>query len=103
MPFSEGFAQIPGDKIGELGYIDKTGNMVIQSNWDNAGDFHNGLAEVMGTNFKIGFIDKEGSLVIPYMWESGFNYRKEFCIVEDSDGIWCRIDRTGKKVCRTTK
>lgn len=29
--------------------------------------------------------------------------RKEFCIVEDSDGIWCRIDRTGKIVCRTTK
>jgi hypothetical protein len=46
------------------GYIDKSGSLIIQPQFDYAQDFNNGLALVKIKN-KIGYIDSSGNFV----WE----------------------------------
>ena len=50
------------------GFIDKTGNLVIQIVYDRIYDFREGLAAV-GLNNKEGFIDKTGKVVIPIVYD----------------------------------
>lgn len=61
--FSEGLAAV---KIGkQWGYIDHSGKMVIALHkWQNAGSFHNGLAEVTTPDMDYGYIDRTGH----YVW-----------------------------------
>ena len=47
---------------GKVGYIDKTGKMVINPQWDNGWEFSEGLAQVQ-LDGKWGFIDKTGKIV----------------------------------------
>ncbi|PAB58812.1 WG repeat-containing protein [Anaeromicrobium sediminis] len=73
--FSEGLALIKlGDKYG---YIDKTGKIVIDPQFEEGRGFSEGLAAVK-MNGKWGFINKNGLLVIP----NSFNYVFDF-----SDGM----------------
>ena len=66
--FSEGLAAAIFEPGGKRGYIDKTGKMVIPSKYDEAHDFHDGLAMVKeGRTW--GFIDKTGQMVIEYKTE----------------------------------
>jgi hypothetical protein len=46
------------------GYIDKKGQMIIPQQYDGAGKFSEGLAQV-GMGDKLGYIDKTGK----YVWE----------------------------------
>jgi hypothetical protein len=48
---------------GKWGYIDKTGKIVINPQFDNAWRFNDGLAKVRFGE-KYGFIDKKGKIVI---------------------------------------
>ena len=56
------FPVIQNDKCG---YIDKTGKIAINPQFDDAWDFSEGLAPVK-TGDKYGYIDKTGK----YVWES---------------------------------
>jgi len=63
--FSEGLAAVLID--GKWGYIDTTGKMVIEPQpWQEAGEFHNGLARVWAAHREHGYIDKTGK----YAWRS---------------------------------
>ncbi len=65
--FSEGLAPV---SVGEkFGYIDMTGTMVIEPQFDIANPFSEGLAAVVGDNYLWGFIDKTGTVVIPTQYE----------------------------------
>ncbi|MDP8239929.1 MAG: WG repeat-containing protein [Candidatus Hatepunaea meridiana] len=68
--FYEGLAKI---RVGEIsgsekwGYIDKTGEVVIEPKFDFASDFSNGLARVLFGDYSgrvMGYIDKKGN----YIW-----------------------------------
>jgi hypothetical protein len=62
--FSEGLANIDFGNKG-MGYIDKTGKVVIPARFDTACAFRDGLAMVKeGRTW--GFIDKTGQMVIEY-------------------------------------
>jgi serine/threonine-protein kinase len=63
--FSEGLAPVlVGDfETGKWGYIDSTGNMVIEPQFDNAYEFSDGIATVRIAD-KWGFIDMTGQHVI---------------------------------------
>jgi hypothetical protein len=63
--FSEGLAAVPiaKDKSRRWGYINKAGEIVIPASFDNAGEFHEGVAAVR-TNGAIEFVDKKGHTVI---------------------------------------
>ncbi len=68
---------------GKYGFIDSNGVLVIQANYDNAGNFKHGLSPVnvggrpYGHHFrggKWGFIDREGNIAI----QSKFDFASEF-------------------------
>lgn len=63
--FSEGLAPFPDPKGGPLlGYLDKTGQMVIAPKWRQAGPFSEGLALVSEDQFPGGNTDKTVNWVI---------------------------------------
>ena len=85
------------DENDRYGFIDKTGKMVIPCQWEQMGySFKDGLMEVMNDNFKHGFIDMTGKVVIPCQWKKVTPFDKGIAKVMDGDGIWHRIDKTGK-------
>lgn len=79
--FSEGMAQfVKFEKKlskekgwrGKVGFVDKTGKVVIAPQFDDARPFHEGFAAIL-QNDKWGFIDKAGKIVInPQFDEVGF-------------------------------
>ena len=57
-----------GKRVPKWGYINNTGQVVIEPEYDNAKDFCDGYA-VVEKNNKVGIIDKNGRLVIPYKYD----------------------------------
>ena len=59
--FNDGLGAV---KIGEKwGYIDRSGNIVIEPRFELADDFHKGFGSA-GQNGKVGIIDKTGAYLI---------------------------------------
>lgn len=65
--FSDGLAKVICEPGGKRGYINKTGRLAIPCEYDEAHDFHDGLAMVK-KNSTWGFIDKTGQMVLPGMY-----------------------------------
>ena len=61
--FSEGMAIV--ELKGKRGYINATGELVIQPSFVSALNFSEGLAPVYVDKKKLGFVDKTGELAIP--------------------------------------
>ena len=92
--FKEGMAKVSdGDS---LGFIDKTGKIVIPCKYENASDFSEGLARVE-INDMDGFIDKTGKMVIPCKYEEASDFSEGLARVwfNDKNGF---INKTGKIV-----
>jgi hypothetical protein len=89
---------------GKWGYIDKTGAIKIQPQFDGAGDFSDGLAGVMaveGGVQKYGYIDTSGTLVIKpqFDWESSFSEGLAAVGAGSAEDLRCGfIDKTGRTV-----
>jgi hypothetical protein len=64
---------------GKMGYIDRSGKMVIPPQFQDAGLFQEGRARVQ-IDFKWGFIDETGKVVIPPQFETAQNF---------SEGLAC--------------
>jgi hypothetical protein len=69
----------PARKNGKWGYINKKGNWVVSPQFENAQNFHDGLA---GVSFegKYGYIDTTGTLKIPTLYDE---------VHEFSEGMAC--------------
>ena len=84
----------------EYGYIDKTGNFVIQEQFQSARDFtEDGLAIVCigrDDDQKCGFIDKSGKYVINRQYRAVSNFDNGLAMVREIRHAY--IDRTGKMV-----
>ncbi|MBP5241278.1 MAG: WG repeat-containing protein, partial [Bacteroidales bacterium] len=61
--FAQSTAMFPIDVGGDWGFMDKTGNVVIEPQFTEAGDFSEGLAKV-SVDWKWGYIDQTGKFVI---------------------------------------
>jgi hypothetical protein len=108
--FSEGLARVTLDT--GMGYIDRTGKLVIGPISYGARDFSNGLAMVESaerctteTKQKYGYIDRNGTFIIPATltrpcnaWGDEFYFTKEGLALTNIDDKWGFIDRTGKLV-----
>lgn len=68
--FHEGLAGVKAAN-GKIGYIDKTGALVIPCEYDTCGDFCDGLA-CTSKNGKFGYINKNNETVIPFEYDSGY-------------------------------
>src|SRR6266852_4725356 len=94
VPWSHGFFHI--DK-GGLGYIDKTGKMVIPlQQFGTASSFNEGLAAVE-VHGKWGYIDKTGKMVIPPQFSHAWGFSEGLAAVK-TGGKWGFIDTTGQMV-----
>ena len=90
-------------EVESYGFIDETGKVVIQPQWDAVADFHEGLAHFTKDG-KGGFIDQSGKVVIPPIWDKQTlfgddeeRFSEGFASVE-RNGKWGYIDQTGKLV-----
>ena len=99
--FSEGLSKSYYDDHDDLkiGFMDKTGSDVIPCIYDDAGDFHEGLARV-ARNKKWGFVDKTGREVVPcqYVWANDFH--DGLACVNVGEKEYGFIDKTGRVVIR---
>jgi len=59
---------IAAEKEGKWGYADKTGNLVIAYQYDDASDFSNGLGVVVDGDW-YGAIDATGETIVPFKYD----------------------------------
>lgn len=86
----------PGNYIA--GYIDKSGDFVIEPKFRDAKDFYEGLAPVKSKeNKKWGYIDKSGEFVIEPQFDDADIFSSGVAAVKVGDK-WGYIDKTGNYV-----
>lgn len=86
---------------GRYGYIDKTGNIVIEPQFNSPSIFSEGLAAVK-IDGKYGYINKTGKIVIEARFERALQFSAGLAsvYVDDKRGY---IDSTGEHVWKPTK
>lgn len=94
--FSEGLACVLSYQNGKWGFIDRTGNKIIPSIYDEVIYFSEGLAAVC-INHRWGFIDNTGKEIISHIYEYVNSFSEGLASV-CLNGKWGFIDRTGKEV-----
>ena len=84
-------------KNGKLGFIDRTGKIIIPAKFDRINaDFSEGLVPV-SINNKWGYIDPMGKVVIPLKFNEAMSFHEGLGAIEIA-GKWGYIDPTGKIV-----
>jgi hypothetical protein len=84
-------------KIGDrYGYRDKTGMIVIDPLFDEAGEFISGLAR-MKVDGKLGCIDTQGRVVVEPQWDQLHYFRDDLALVR-SGNKYGYVDRSGRVV-----
>ncbi len=89
--FSGGMAVL--EKDGKFGFIDRSGETVITTEFDSVDSFSEGLAAVR-TGRKWGFIDTSGQTVIDPQFEQAGSFSQKLAPVK-VNGIWGYIDPSG--------
>lgn len=92
--FSEGVACVK--LYNKYGFINTTGDLIINYSYDRAYSFSDGLAAV-SVNGKWGFINKTGEMVIPYKYDGALSLSEGLAAVA-VNGKWGFIDRFGNCV-----
>jgi len=83
-------------KDGNYGYIDRAGKVVIQLKFDEARDFHEGLAAIK-TGLRWGYIDRVGKFVVNPQFDSAGDFHEGLGAVK-MKGRYGYIDNRGKMV-----
>lgn len=102
-PFSEGLAAVQRRHTGLWGYIDKTGQVVIGSEFDLAREFREQRAAVLtlpdrGGGLKWGYLAPDGRMVIPPQFDRAGDFQEGLAAVWigeklgyiDREGHWIR-------------
>lgn len=93
--FSCGIARVK--KAGKWGFIDKSGNEIVECTYDYVGEYQDFMAFVCNHDGKKGYVDNMGNLVIPCKYRYAQDFSEGLAWVDD-DGPWCCIDHDGKVV-----
>lgn len=94
---SSGIASLKPKKIhSKYGYVDQTGRVAILPNYQEAGEFTEGLAKVKINN-KYGYIDESGRCVIQPQFDDAKNFSNALADVKINNK-WHKIDKTGRFV-----
>ena len=101
--FHEGLAVIYKDN--KVGYINEKGIIVVSPKYDDANDFHEGLAVVAvksNNSFNYGYIDKTGKEVIPCQFCDASAFSEGFAIARKEFGPnYCFYNTKGEKAFDT--
>jgi hypothetical protein len=79
------------------GYIDTTGKVVIEPQFDKAESFSDGIAKVT-INDKIGYIDKTSKLIIAPKYKAAHQFSEGLAAVSEDGENWGYINTTGTLV-----
>ena len=85
-----------GGTNGKYGFIDKTGKVVIEPQYDYVEPFSEGMARVEAGD-KWGFVDEKGKLVIAPQFDAAHDFSEGLAGVKVGKN-WGFIDKTGKMV-----
>jgi hypothetical protein len=86
----------PARQDNKWGYIDKTGRLVVDFQYDEAWDFSDGMAAVR-VGGKWGYVDESGKTAIAPQFSDGSDFSDDRAQVSTPTGIGY-IDKTGKLV-----
>ena len=93
--FSEGLARMRGEN-GKFGYVDTTGEFVIQPQYFVTVEFSEGLAGVGKLHEPVGFIDTTGEIIIPPTYQLVGKFKDGLAPAQDYDNFkWGYIDKRG--------
>src|SRR5947209_7808673 len=87
--------RFPVDRAGKWGYIDASGQLVIQPRFEGASYFSEGLAAVK-VHGKYGYINRAGKFIIAPKFDQAFAFREGLAWIEGAQKGF--IDRSGKIV-----
>ena len=91
------------DSSNKYGYIDKTGKIVIEPQFDAAESFSDGLAAVKINN-KWGYIDKNGKIIIKPQFDKVGPFIEDMAIISFNEKMGeSYIDKSGKIINYTDK
>lgn len=98
--FSEGLAAVSNAEM-KIGFINKSGEIVIPLKYYEAGIFSEGLCKVFGED-GFGFINKQGDLVIAHRFDEARNFFEDRAFVgildDDYKLTWGFIDKDGRMI-----
>ncbi len=83
------------------GYIDPSGNIVIEKKFDDLRPFKNGLARA-NLNGKWGFIDKTGSAIIAHEYRGTYPFKEDLARIQNFEKEYGFIDKSGKMIIPDT-
>jgi len=92
--FYDGLAQV--HKNGKMGYINKSGELVIPCIYDITYEFNEGVA-IVQNNRKVGAIDKKGNIIIPIIYDNMFYYKNNAFKVRKGN-FYGAFDKNGKEI-----
>jgi hypothetical protein len=78
-----------------IGFIDTKGILITPVEWEDAGDFSEGLACVCDEDSDYGYIDRDGNVVIPFVWFTASPFKNGIAEVQDEDYNHYLIDKKG--------
>ena len=96
--YSEGLAIVKN--CGEMGYINKNGDLVIPCEFSDAYNFHENMAIVRRyisdrSVFEYGYIDNNGKLIVPYGYDDAHDFSEGLAAVK-TNGKWGYINKSGE-------
>ncbi|MHB8833316.1 MAG: WG repeat-containing protein [Desulfobacteria bacterium] len=100
--FYEGLAAVAEKGSGKWGFINRQGNWMIPSLFEDAYGFSEGLSAVEVKGGLIGFIDCLGKIVIAPKWKLAGYFNKGIASVSDGHE-WAYIDKFGKYIWKPKK
>jgi len=80
-----------------IGFIDRSGKVIVSPRFDSAGEFSEGLARV-STGSVSGYIDAAGKMRIEPRYTVAPEFVDDRAIVMTEDGKYSIIDRTGRTI-----
>lgn len=80
------------------GYLDESGQLAIQPQFSQVGDFNNGLAFVRDAQGLAGIINRQGEYVIAPQWRDIDSFEDRFWLVENQQGEIGVLDESAQVV-----
>lgn len=90
----------PVEQDGRWGYIDRTGQVVIEPTFERAWAFVDGRALVRESG-RFGFVDSSGQVVVEPTYRDAWHFSNGLAPVQQ-DSLWGFIDRSGNLVVDPT-
>jgi hypothetical protein len=94
--FSEGLANVTVNS--KVGYIDSTGKLAIEPQFDQGMMFNEGIA-VVSVDQQWGYIDSTGKLIVTPTYETAYNFANGMGLVV-TNSLSGFVDKTGKEVIK---